>query len=122
GVGLVFLLFPAAEVLRLRTVSGNALLCTVLLLATELLLGVPMGVIAGIYRATGHLPRAAVLGGIRQGSMFAVTLLLILVYPSFVAVAAGRVLVALAITGAILVDLRRLHPWLRLFPDSGSWG
>src|SRR5438270_11669764 len=57
---------PTERLLGLHTVGGGALFAVILLLSAELLLAVPMGVIGGVYRATGHLARAAILSALQQ--------------------------------------------------------
>src|SRR5687768_531285 len=84
------LVFPIDRALALQTISGNAFYLVAMLLVFELLLGVPMGVVAGIYRATGHLARSAVIGAIQQGAMMAATIALIFFQAGFISVMAGR--------------------------------
>ena len=121
SLAIAMAVLPAATILGVHTIGGGALFTVVLLLATELLLGVPMGVIAGIYRATGHLARAAVLGAIQDFAVLVVTVLFIATNCSFVSVAAGQVIVAGLMSGFILQDLHGLHPWLGIWPTEGSW-
>lgn len=121
AVALAAAVLPAARILGLHTIGGRALFAVILLLSAELLLGVPMGVIAGVYRATGHLARAALLGAVQDFGVLAVTIVLIGTNCSFVSVAAGQVTVAVMITGLILYDIHRLLPWLGVYPTHGSW-
>ena len=120
-VALATALLPTGRLLGLHTVGGGALFAVILLLSSELLLGVPMGVIAGVYRATGHLARSAILGAAQQFGILVLTVSLIAANCSFVSVAGGQVAVALLTTGMIFYDLHRLHPWLDLRPTHGSW-
>lgn len=121
AVALATALLPAGRILGLHTIGGGALFAVILLLSAELLLGVPMGVIAGVYRATGHLARAAILGAAQQFGILVLTVALIAVNSSFVSVAAAQVAMSLALAGLIFHDLHRLHPWLGLRPTHGSW-
>jgi O-antigen/teichoic acid export membrane protein len=120
-VALAAALLPAGRLLGLHTVGGGALFAVIMLLSAELLLGVPMGVIAGVYRATGHLARSAILGAAQQFGILVLTLSLIAADSSFVSVAAGQVAVGLLTTGMIFYDLHRLHSWLGFRPTHGSW-
>jgi len=120
-VGIVLLVLPIDRSLALQTVSRTTFQVVAMLLAFELLLGIPMGVIAGIYRATGRLPRAAVIGASQQGAAMILTVALIVLHADFITLAAARVAVAILFSGFILYDLHRLHPWLRLRPSGGSW-
>lgn len=120
-VALATGLLPAGRMLGLHTIRGWALFAVILLLSVELLLGVPMGVIAAVYRATGHLARAAILSAGQQFAILVLTVALIAVNSSFVGVAAAQVAVSVVVTGLIFHDLHRLHPWLGLRPSHGSW-
>lgn len=121
AVALATALLPAGRILGLHTIGGGALFAVILLLSAELLIGVPMGVIASVYRATGHLARAAILSAAQQFGILLLTVVLIAVNSSFVSVAAAQVAMSLVLAGLIFHDLHRLHPWLRLRPTHGSW-
>lgn len=122
GLLAVILYFvPLSQLLRLHTIHGWELIVVVLLLATELLLGVPMGIIAGLYRATGRLARAAMIGACSQFALLALTVTLIAFKTSFLLLAVSRISLILLYCLVILWDLRRLYPWLSLWPSSGSW-
>jgi O-antigen/teichoic acid export membrane protein len=121
AVALATALLPAGRILGLRTIGGGALFAVILLLSAELLLGVPMGVIGSVYRATGHLARAAILSAAQQLGILVLTIGLIAVKSSFVSVAAAQVAMALVMTGLIFYDLHRFQPWLGLRPTHGSW-
>lgn len=126
GVGLLALgtaviSVPLGDWLELQTVGGLGLGLVVWLLGVELLTGVPMGVYAGVYRATGRLARAAVVGATQQALLYGCTIALVAWDLTFVSVAAARVTVAIGVSAFILRDLKKLYPWLELWPASGSW-
>src|SRR5947207_6035838 len=121
AVALAAAVLPAGRILGLHTIGGRALFAAILLLSAELLIGVPMGIIGGIYRATGHLARAAVLGAAQDFAVLAVTIVLIATDCSFASVALGQVTVAVIISGLIVQDLHRLYPWLGFWVTDGSW-
>ena len=120
-LALVFWTLPLDAVLNLQTVGHTEVMTAILFLTAELLLGVPMGVIAGTYRATGRLPRAAVIGTAQQTSLLVVTLTLMATNASFALVAGARFLVALIFTFWILRDLKHLYPWINQSPWQGDW-
>jgi O-antigen/teichoic acid export membrane protein len=74
-----------------------------------------------VYRATGRLARGGVIGACQQFSLMAVTIVLIASHTGFIALAAVRVGIALLVSAWILFDLRRLYPWLYLWPSQGNW-
>jgi O-antigen/teichoic acid export membrane protein len=120
-VGSFLLLVPVDQALTLQTVSRLVFQAVAMLLVFELLIGVPMGVIAGIYRATGRLARAGVIGACQQGAIMLLTIALIVSHADFVTLAAVRVGIAVLISIFILSDLHHLYPWLRLWPGEGDW-
>src|SRR5262249_33651352 len=93
---------------------------TILCLGASILLGVPMGVIAGTYRASERLPRAANIDAVKRAAILAGTLGAIALgaRPWQVAL----VQLALNVVGCIwiLIDLKRINPWLPLWPSRGS--
>ena len=108
---------PLARLLGLQTVAGRSVFAVCILLSAELLLGVPMGVIGGVYRATGKLARGAVIAVVQQSAMLCCTLALISQHAEFSSVAAGRLMVAIGVTMWILNDLHHLYPWLKFWPS-----
>ena len=121
GVAAIMLALPVERILGLHTIAGRSLFSVGVLLSTELLIGVPMGVVAGVYRATGYLARSALIGAVQQFAIVVMTLLLVGNHASFPPVAAGRVAIAVVASIWIVHDLRRLHPWLEIWSDAGSW-
>src|SRR5262249_19005544 len=114
-------LISPERALNYQTIGGLDLTAVLLLLALELLIGVPMGVIGGIYRATGRLKRGAMICNLQQFFLFAGTFAFVLGHQNFVIVAAARVAIAVAISFFIIHDLRKLYPWLHLSPLAGIW-
>jgi O-antigen/teichoic acid export membrane protein len=112
---------PIAHLLGLQTVAGHRVFSVCILLSAELLLSVPMGVIAGVYRATGKLARGGVIGVVQQSSILCCTLALISQHAEFSSVAAGRLVAAICVTTWIFRDLHHLYPWLKLWPSLGTW-
>ena len=110
---------PVERMLHLQTAPATFPLLAALL-AGEVLIGVPMGTVAGLYRATGRLARGAIVGTALQTSTLVVSVMLLLAGTDLVGFAAGRLAVSIVGGVAILIDLRRLVPWLPLWPASGT--
>jgi O-antigen/teichoic acid export membrane protein len=121
GVAGTLRLLPVSRLIGLHTIADGSLFIVTLLLAMEILLGVPMGVVAGVYRATGNLARAAFLGAAQQFVLLVVTLGLIGANSSFVAVAAAQVICAIGMSVWIIHDLSQRYPWLGIWPSFGSF-
>jgi O-antigen/teichoic acid export membrane protein len=113
-------LLPLGPLAGMQTISGSELRLTCLCLCLEVLVGVPMGVVAGLYRATGHVPRSGQIGACQRTLAAFFTLAAIPLLGSFLAVAGGRLLIAMAGSTFILFDVRRLLSWLSIRPASGS--
>jgi O-antigen/teichoic acid export membrane protein len=121
GIGGVLFAFPIDKLLALQTVPSRTFSLVAMLLAIDLLIGVPMGVVAGIYRATGRLAKSGIMGACQQFAVMVLTILFIVFGAGFLSLAAIRVGVALVMIVWIVHDLHRLYPWLHLWPTSGSW-
>jgi len=94
---------------------------TIVLLASELLLCVPMGVIGGAYRATGHLARGAAMGVSKEMALMLATIAIILSSKNLAYIVAARVGIAVCISLLMIFDLRHLHSWVRFWRGIGSY-
>ena len=121
GGAVILTVLPLERILDLQTIGGTTLFLVAMLLMIELLIGVPMGVLAGVYRATGRLPRAGVIGASLQFALIGSTIALVAGSAGFATIAAVRVAIGVIVSGWILFDLRRLYPWLHLLPRHGKW-
>lgn len=117
---LAFGLLPMGSWLGFQTVSGPGLFATLFFLGAEILFWVPMGVVAGTYRAAGKLTRAAMIQAVYRLGQFVFPIGLIALGGSFAWVAFARFALSLAIFAWVLWDLGRVYPWFRLFPLRGS--
>ena len=120
AIALTLVGLPIKRILALETIANSAVIAVALLLVLELLINVPMGVIVGIYRATGRLPRGAIIGTVQQFVVMALTIGLIALHSSFVSLAAVRVGIVIVASAWIIYDVCRLYPWLHLWP--ARWG
>jgi O-antigen/teichoic acid export membrane protein len=121
GAAAVLFTLPVDRVLALQTVSRTTFSIVAMLLVIELLIGVPMGVVAGIYRATGRLARAGVVGACQQFAIMAITIGLIAGKAGFISLSAARVVIAVGAATWVVYDLRRHYPWLRIWSGEGNW-
>jgi len=112
---------PIKRILALETIGSNAVVAVGLLLVLELLLNVSIGIISGVYRATGRLPRGALWSSCQQFAIMALTVGLIAFHSSFVTLAAARVAIVVVAAVWLIYDVHRLYPWLRLWPRPGDW-
>jgi O-antigen/teichoic acid export membrane protein len=118
---VVLFSIPFERVLDLQTVNRLTFIAVAMMLIFELLISVPMGVVASIYRATGRLARGAVISACQQSILLVLTVSLIALNVGFVSLAALRLGVALIVAAWIIYDLRRTYPWLAVWGRSGSW-
>jgi O-antigen/teichoic acid export membrane protein len=117
---LAFAVLPTERWFGFETIGGAGLYAALLFLAAEILLWVPMGVVAGTYRASGRLAWAAVMQAAQRLAQIVLPLGLIALGGGIPSVTFTRLAVALASFAWILVDLRRLYPWVRFWPLAGS--
>lgn len=108
-------------VFNIQTAGRTEVSISFLCLSAELLLRIPMGVVAGIYRATGKLPRAAIVGAWQDFTLLVLMCLLIATNVSFSIVAGTRLLIAILFSLWILRDIKRLYPWINLSLWQGDW-
>jgi O-antigen/teichoic acid export membrane protein len=118
---IVLTVLPVHRLLALQTVSRTTFSIVTMLLVTELLIGVPMGVVAGIYRATGRLARGSIVGACQQFAIVAITIGLVAGHAGFVSLAFTRVAIAVVVSAWILYDLHRHYPWLYIWSGEGDW-
>jgi len=121
GVAAALHILPVRHILNLNVASSGEAKLAMFLLATELVIGVPAGVLGGVYRSTGRLPRAAMIGAIQQSAMIISTLVLIALSSRFDVIAASRVAITTVFIVLTVFDVRRLYPWLSLSPRLGSF-
>jgi O-antigen/teichoic acid export membrane protein len=116
----VLALLPLERWLGITTATHLETWCTVLLLGAELLIGVPMGAVRGVYRATGELAWAAVLTAVRRVMELGLPIVLMLCGAGFSTVALGRVTWVVLFDLFLLRDLHRGRPWFRMWPLGGD--
>jgi O-antigen/teichoic acid export membrane protein len=104
----VFLL-PTAGLLKV-TGSESSVAWTVFWLALQILAGIPLGQIIGIYRTFGQAHRGVMWGNLYRMALLAVTLGSALLRFPFWLVAMEQVVVVLAATVTVVVCLKRSHP------------
>jgi O-antigen/teichoic acid export membrane protein len=123
-LGILTVTLPFARLgflLGFTSIGGLGLAISVLLLAFDPLVRVPVGAISGIYRATGRLPRGVMFDNLRIGLQLLATLAVIWTGAGFLSVAAVRALVVILVSMLLLVDLRKVYPWLKLTRALGDW-
>lgn len=112
---------PLREALGITSIGRTAFILCVALLSAELLLNVSFGLLAALYRGTGHLARAGMVGNATQAAILAATCGLIVADRGFLAVAAARFAIAVLSMGWVARDARRLYPWVGAATTPGSW-
>ncbi len=109
----VLWLAPVNSWLSLHTINRSTAALALGILSVDLLLNIPLGVVSGIYRATGRFARNAMMGVVQKFGALALTLVMLYYRRGFVSLAATRLLVTLAGVVWLLLDFPRLYPWLR---------
>ncbi len=112
---------PVQQWLGLTGIPHGEFVGALWFITLELMIFVPMGIISGLYRATGLLPRAAIIGAIQQFLLLFGSLLFISLHSSFTLVAAVRVFIVLAVSTYVIWDLTRIHGWIQISHAKVNW-
>jgi O-antigen/teichoic acid export membrane protein len=118
---VVLIVLPVGRLFDLQTVSRTTFITVGTVLVFELLIGIPMGMVTSIYRATGRLAKGSVMVACQQAAVMVLTVVLIAIHSGFVSLAIVRLGIVLLGAFWIIYDLRRLYPWLSLWGSDGTW-
>ena len=112
---------PFGKWLAISSLSRPGLAVTVMALACEVVLSVPMGVVVGTYRASGKLARAGYITAVQRAVLFLVSAALIALGADLPAVAVSRLMIQVATWTFVVLDLKRLFAWMKFWPIGGSF-
>lgn len=122
GAGIIVasgaFLLPMADLLKISGSQPAACLAT-FCLALQVLAGIPMGQILGVYRTFGQAHRGVMWSNLYRLMLLAVTALLAWQRAPFWIVAAGQVMVIAVVLILALASLRRNQP--QVVPRLGYW-
>ena len=110
----VLWLSPINQWLSLQGVSRQTAALVLGILSFDLLISIPVGVVAGVYRATGRFARNIMMGVAQKLALLLLTIMLLYFQLDFVWLAAAKLLVTLSGIGWLMYDFPRLYPWLRI--------
>lgn len=113
---LVIVVGKPADWFELTGLEQNIVLWVLLLLAFRFVISLPQGLILGVYRATGHLPRGVMLGNLMNILLLLFTVLALKSGAGMIQVAAVQIFPALIVGALAVVDLRRRLSWFSIFP------
>jgi O-antigen/teichoic acid export membrane protein len=121
---LLFLLCfaPVDRWLNLRTVDRSTAAIALGILSFDLLLSVPVGVVAGVYRATGRFPRNVITGVVQKIGMLVLTVALLYGGHGFISLAVAKLCVTFCGIAWLAFDFPRLYPWLRIRIAGADFG
>ncbi|MBI4634974.1 MAG: polysaccharide biosynthesis C-terminal domain-containing protein [Candidatus Rokubacteria bacterium] len=115
-------LAPVGRLFNLQRTSPHVAGLSLVLLGMNVVLNsIPMGLVGGLYRATGAYARGQMIGNGLRLVQFVVTAAVVWLWTSVATLAAGWV--AMNTVGIVLIlsDLRRFRPEVRLDLSAGSW-
>src|SRR5712691_7519268 len=113
---------PVDRLLNLQETTGSTATMTFLVLAgNTLLLSIPQGIVAGIYRATGAYPRGSNIGNAFRTCQFVVFVALIMAGGSMLEVSISVFLLNVISGAFMLWDLGPIRPEVRLGFRLGSF-
>lgn len=126
GVGLLAMLvavttLPLDQLLNLRETDRTAAALTLMFLSLNtVLVSIPVGLIAGLYRASGAYTRGQMIGNGLHLTQLVLTASLLMLELPMTALAASRFLMDLGGTGLILWELRRFRPEIEIGVRRGT--
>ena len=100
--------------LRLEHTGHLVSVVVVLLLAGQIVFGIPFGLIRGLYSTVGEYPRGAMTSNVQQFSLYGLIVLVLIVDGGLVSVAAVQLVPLIGITLFIFHDLKHRHPEIRI--------
>jgi O-antigen/teichoic acid export membrane protein len=112
-VGLIFL-FPPGSVLQIAVTLPTVVFLVLAILAFQFVFSLPQGILIGVYRAVGLLPRGVMLANVMQLASFTLVGLGLWLKGGLVAIACLQLLPFLAVALAAGRDLNRRFPQFRL--------
>lgn len=109
---------PVGELLKISG-SRTVLSWTVFCLAVQVVAGIPLGQILGVYRTFGRAHRGVMWANLYRILLLAVTIGLALLRVAFWVLAAGQVLLIVATLIGVIIDLSLTNPKVR--PSLDYW-
>lgn len=101
---------PIGEWLKLELTDPGAVTVIGTLLALQVVLTVPYGILSGIYRTVREFPRGTMIYNVQRVFFFSLTAAALLAGGGLVHVAAVQIVPQVLGMGFVLFDLRRRHP------------
>lgn len=112
-VGIIFL-FPPGALLQITVTTPAVVFLVLAVLAFQLVFSLPQGILLGIYRATGLLPRGVMLANLMQLAFVTLVGLGLWLKGGLVTIACLQLLPFLAVALAAGRDLNRRFPQFRV--------
>jgi O-antigen/teichoic acid export membrane protein len=106
----VILFFPPGYLLQITVTSPTVVFLVLSILAFQLVFSLPQGILMGVYRSVGLLPRGVMLGNLMQGLIILFVAAGLLLRCGMLTIVILQVLPALIITLIALWDLNRIFP------------
>jgi len=91
------------------------------LLAVQLILKIPQGLIVGVYRTFGEYPRQTVITALQLAAVWGLTAVVLVLRGGPVHVAMVQLVPFLGTTAFVLYDLRRRHPEVQIGIRERDW-
>jgi len=112
---------PVGQWLNLRDMDHLTTSIVALLLAMQVILAIPQGLIAGLYRTFQEFPRGAMLANFQRASILGLTALTLMVGGKLIQVAAVQLIPIMAFAAFILYDIRKRHPEVKISFSQSDW-
>jgi len=112
---------PIGQWLNFMDIDHLTTSIVALLLAMQIILAIPQGLITGLYRTFQEFPRGAMLANFQRASIFGLTALTLMVGGKIIHVAAVQLIPIIAFAAFILYDIRKRHPEVKIGLSLSDW-
>ena len=112
---------PIGQWLNLKDMDHITTSIVALLLAIQVILAIPQGLIVGLYRTFQEFPRGAMLANFQRASILGLTVLTLLVGGKIIQVAAVQLIPIMAFAAFILYDINKRHPEVKIGLSQSDW-
>lgn len=120
-LGLALVTLPLDRLLGLHSLTRTSAAVVLFLLGAQLIVGVPQGMLLGLYRTTGAYTRGAMVANGQRALLVVLTLIVLGLQGPAWAVALAQLVPVFAVAAYALRDLRSRCPWMAIRVVPVDW-
>jgi len=120
-----FLIFvfvaPFPDWLNIKSTNDNLVRVSTFMLGAYLLLGMPFGLIVGLYKSLGEYPRRVLFANFQRVLLLGLLALVLLLKGNFIFAAGVHLVVLLSLLLFVLYDIKHRHPEMDFGLSAADW-